>query len=223
MKNDWYRAHLHDHTAKIYNVDVKTTENGAEISVKQSFGQNVYDPFARLEVTYVISGSYLDIYCEAEMSEKVKLLPRFGIRMFVPKRFDSVEYFGYGPYESYADKHHASYMGNFSAAVSEMHEDYVRPQENSSHFNCEHMSFTDGSVRVRFDGLFSFNASEYTQEELYTKAHNFELEKCESNVFCVDYKMAGIGSNACGPELAEKYRIELPKLKAEFHMSVSDN
>ena len=223
MKNDWYRAHLHDHTAKIYNVDVKTTENGAEISVKQSFGQNVYDPFARLEVTYVISGSNLDIYCEAEMSEKVKLLPRFGIRMFVPKRFDSVEYFGYGPYESYADKHHASYMGNFSAAVSEMHEDYVRPQENSSHFNCEHMSFTDGSVRVRFDGLFSFNASEYTQEELYTKAHNFELEKCESNVFCVDYKMAGIGSNACGPELAEKYRIELPKLKAEFHMSVSDN
>ena len=41
-----------------------------------------------------------------------------------------------------------------------------------------------------------------------------------SNVFCVDYKMAGIGSNACGPELAEKYRIELPKLKAEFHMSL---
>ncbi|MDE6031387.1 MAG: hypothetical protein K2G32_07190, partial [Oscillospiraceae bacterium] len=88
-------------------------------------------------------------------------------------------------------------------------------------YNCEEMSFTDGSVRVSFSGSFSFNASEYTQEELCSKRHNFELEKCESNVICVDYKMAGVGSAACGPALAEKYRLEIPKFNAEFHMSIS--
>lgn len=223
MKNDWYRAHLHDYTIKVYGTDIKQTEKGIEISVKQSCGWSIHQPFARLDVNYIISGGNLDIYCGAEISDKVKLLPRFGIRMFVPKRFDRVEYFGYGPYESYIDKHRASYMGNFSELISDMHEDYIRPQENSSHFGCGEMSFTDGSIRVGFSGLFSFNASEYTQEELCSKQHNFELEKCCSNVICVDHKMAGVGSNACGPALADKYRLELPKFSAEFHMSISAN
>lgn len=221
MKNDWYRAHLNDHIAKVYSTEIKQTEKGVELTVKQSFGWSIHQPFARLDVTYIISGGDMDIFCGAETSNKITLLPRFGIRMFVPKSFDRVEYYGYGPHESYIDKHQASYMGNFSARISDMHEDYVRPQENSSHYNCEEMSFTDGSVRVSFSGSFSFNASEYTQEELCSKRHNFELEKCESNVICVDYKMAGVGSSACGPALAEKYRLEIPKFNAEFHMSIS--
>jgi beta-galactosidase len=36
----------------------------------------------------------------------------------------------------------------------------------------------------------------------------------------VDYKMAGVGSNACGPALAEKYRLPLQKFSAEFHMKI---
>ena len=54
---------------------------------------------------------------------------------------------------------------------------------------------------------FSFNASHYTQEELTNKAHNFELEESGSTVLCLDYKHNGIGSNSCGPELMEKYRL----------------
>ncbi len=35
----------------------------------------------------------------------------------------------------------------------------------------------------------------FSQEELAAKAHNYELERCESNVICVDYAMAGVGSS----------------------------
>ena len=101
-----------------------------------------------------------------------------------------------------------------------MHEDYIKPQENSSHFGCKHVTITDDEITITFtskDGL-SFNASEYTQEELATKRHNYDLVKSTSNILCVDYKMAGVGSNACGPALAEKYRLPLPKFSAEFHM-----
>lgn len=62
--------------------------------------------------------------------------------------------------------------------------------------------------------------SEYTQEELSEKRHNFELEKCESNVICVDGGMAGVGSNACGPALAEKYRLPLPAASIRLHMEI---
>ena len=60
-----------------------------------------------------------------------------------------------------------------------------------------------------------------TQEELAEKRHNYELVKCDSNVICVDDKMAGVGSAACGPQLAEKYRLPLPKWNAEFHIRLS--
>lgn len=65
----------------------------------------------------------------------------------------------------------------------------------------------------------SFNASHYTQEELWTKKHDFELEKCGTTVVCVDYQMAGVGSNSCGPALAQKYRIQLPKLGGQINIS----
>ena len=223
MRWDWYRAHLNDYKVKSYGTLVNKTEDGIEILLRQSFGWSMYQPFAYMDVCYRITGGKLTIQCELEATNKLTFLPRFGIRLFVPKRFDRVEYFGYGPHESYIDKHQASYMGNFSARISDMHEDYIMPQENSSHYNCKRMSFTDGEIKVGFrskDG-FSFNASEYTQEELAAKRHNFELERCESNVICVDYKMAGVGSNACGPALAEKYRLELPKLRAEFDMEIT--
>ena len=223
MKGDWYRAHIHDHTVKNYGVTVRETSQGAEISLRQSFGWNINQPIAYMDTVYtVLNNGLLHIKCSAEFLNKVTFLPRFGIRLFMPKSFNSVEYFGYGPHESYVDKHNASHMGNFSSLIEEMHEDYVRTQENSSHWGCKHMTVTDGETRIRFTSPedFSFNASEYTQEELSSKRHNFELQKCESNIICVDSKMAGVGSNACGPALAEKYRLPLPSIAAEFYIDI---
>lgn len=222
MKADWYRAHLNDHTVRNYGVTAEKTADGAEISLRQSFGWSIHQPFAYMDVKYVISAGGLDVKCEAEFSNKVTFLPRFGIRLFMPREFNRVEYFGYGPYESYCDKHRADYIGNFTASISDLHEDYIRPQENGSHFGCEYMTVTDGKTRVKFtsSGEFSFNASEYTEEELAEKRHNFELQKCGSSVICIDSKMAGVGSNSCGPALAEKYRLPLPKLTAEFHIEL---
>ncbi len=224
MKNDWYRAHLHDYTTKGYDIRIEQVDGEIKLTLKQSMGFSMYQPFAYMDVIYTIQpDGGLDIDCNLHATNKLTFLPRFGIRMFVPKTFDRIDYFGYGPYESYVDKHQASYMGNFSSFVCDMHEDYIHPQENSSHYGCKYMHLTDGVTYIKFssDTGFSFNASEYTQEELSTKKHNYELEKCESNVLCVDYKMAGVGSNACGPALAEKYRLELPNLQAKFHIEIT--
>ena len=151
------------------------------------------------------------------------MLPRFGIRLFMPKDFSRAEYFGYGPTESYIDKRQACYMGKFVADIGDMHEDYIRPQENSSHYGCRYLTVSSEDTSVMFTAgeEFSFNASQFTQEELAAKAHNYELERCESNVICVDYAMAGVGSNSCGPRLAEKYQLEKPLINAHFHIQIS--
>ncbi len=148
----------------------------------------------------------ITVSIRAKRSEDAPVLPRFGLRLFMPKRMDSVEYFGYGPNESYVDKHRASVKNLYHAKVDEMHEDYIRPQENGSHYNCDYLDVSgeSGGLRVTGEG-FSFNASRYTQEELAGKKHNFELEPCGSTVLCIDAFQNGIGSNSCGPKLAERY------------------
>ena len=215
MKGDWYSAHLNDYITKVYDVKCEEQDGSAVIRVKQSCGWSIVQPFARLDTEYRINGDgVLEVICKAEFSDKVELLPRFGLRLFLPDRFDNVEYMGYGPYESYIDKHRASWFGYFTARVDEMHEDYIRPQENGSHYGCEMMSVSDGntSLCITNDDGFSFSALPYTQEELAAKRHNFELEKSGFTVICADFEMAGTGSHACGPELDEKYRIKLPEV-----------
>jgi beta-galactosidase len=223
MKYNWYKVHLNDFDVKSYGCELSASENRAEISVTQSFGWSIQQPFCRLKAVYVIDGSGLDIKCEAEFSNKIDMLPRFGIRLFMPKDFSRAEYFGYGPTESYIDKRQACYVGRFAADIGDMHEDYIRPQENSSHYGCRYLTVSSKDTSVMFTAgeEFSFNASQFSQEELAAKAHNYELERCESNVICVDYAMAGVGSNSCGPRLAEKYQLEKPLINAHFHIQIS--
>lgn len=222
MKADWYKAHLHDYDTKVYSVTSSMEDNKAKITVEQSFGWNIYQPFISVKTVYTIDGNgVLNIICDGETSNKVTFLPRFGIRLFMPKKFDNVSYFGYGPNESYVDKHHSSYIGGFRSNISDMYEDYIRPQENSSHCGCKNMTVQGNDISVTFTSEkdFSFNASEYTQEELAGKRHNYELEKSEHNIICVDSMMAGVGSASCGPALNEEYKLPLSKLHLDIKCS----
>ena len=137
-------------------------------------------------------------------------MPRFGLRLFLPETMEQVSYYGMGPNDSYQDKHRASWHGEFTAAVDELNEDYIRPQENGSHWDCDFVTLAgEGlSLTAVSPKSFSFNASRYTQEELTNKAHNYELEKCGSTVLCLDYELNGIGSFSCGPRLLDAYRFD---------------
>ena len=142
------------------------------------------------------------------MENSVPALPRFGVRLFLDASVKDAEYFGYGPFESYIDKRRASRKDLFRDTVKGMYEPYLKPQENGSRYGCTYLCLSgrDGGVRVS-GADFSFNASEYTQEELTRKQHAFELEKSGYTVLCVDRRQAGIGSNSCGPRLLKQYEL----------------
>ena len=133
---------------------------------------------------------------------------------------EQVSYYGCGPTESYCDKHRAASHGLYHAKVRELHEDYLHPQENGSHFDCDYVELGDrqfGLLAVSGQ-RFSFNASVYTQEELEAKAHSFELEESGSTVLCLDYKLNGIGSNSCGPEVINRYRFDDTEFSFEIQL-----
>ncbi len=222
-RGEWYRAHLNDYDVKVYSTSIEVKDNKAVITVDHSFGWNIHTPFCRAVSTITVDGNGLiNIHTDGETSNKVNLLPRFGLRLFVNRALDDVTYYGYGPYESYMDKHHASYLGLFTDKVENMHEDYIKPQENSSHFDTRFLTVSDDNNALCFKakGNFSFNVSQYTQEELSRKRHNYELTPCGDTVICIDSGMCGVGSNSCGPALDNRYRISLPNISLDFTIEV---
>ena len=178
-------------------------------------------PFLRICAVYTVcpDGAILASF-EAEKDPHLLTMPRIGLRAFLDSALERVEYYGVGPCESYIDKHHAGHHGIFAASVRELHEDYIRPQENGSHWDCDCVKLSGGGLTLTAstgDGQsFSFNASVYTQEELEAKRHNYELTPCGSTVLCLDHQMAGIGSKSCGPDLPEEYRVNADTYRFAF-------
>jgi len=160
----------------------------------------------------------IDADIAVSKDEEFPDLPRFGVRMFLNKELSDVRYFGMGPQESYRDKHQAASHGLYQANVGDLHEDYIRPQENGSHYDCAYAGLDNGGCGIVAVGEnpFSFNASYYTQEELEKKMHNYELTESDSVVFCIDYALNGIGSNSCGPALLDQYRFNEVSFRFQF-------
>jgi beta-galactosidase len=135
---------------------------------------------------------------------------------------ETVEYTGFGPYESYVDMRRASWFGRFTATVDELWEDYTRPQENGSRWGCSDMKIAAGNFALHFTpaegNVFCFNASRHTPEEIAAAAHNFELPLGGPVTLCVDTAQSGAGSHSCGPVLLKPYRLDAETFTFELEI-----
>ena len=209
-KEVWQNAHYHESMTRAYETSWESKDSEVVIQSTMSVQAVTVQRILDLNVVWTIdSESMTGVRMLAKKDMEFPELPRFGLRLFLKKELDQVSYYGMGPEESYADKHRASSHGLYSSAVSHMHEDYIRPQENGSHYDCDYVMVQNEQKQFMAvsDRPFSFNVSPYTQEELTEKKHNYELEACGSTVLCLDYAQNGIGSNSCGPDLLEKYQF----------------
>ena len=211
IRRKWEEAGYDRTTVRVYETSAEITEEGAVLTAKLALSAIFIQHIADITAKWTVhADGRISLQAHVERNTEMPYLPRFGLRLFLPKAFSQAEYFGYGPMESYVDKRRASLLGRFEAQVEDMHEDYLKPQENGSHYGCSHLVLSgreDGRLEAA-GHCFSFNASPYTQEELTKKAHNFELEPCGSTVLCLDYRQSGIGSNSCGPQLLPQYRLD---------------
>ena len=219
----WKQAGYDRVLPRVYSVKAKVKEGLCSVRCKMSLAPIYLQKVLELDVTYIIGGDgSIDVTVKAKKEMLMPDLPRFGLRLFMPKEMDQAEYYGYGPYESYIDKKQASYMSRFATTAKENHEDYIKPQENGSHYGCLEALVADewgSGIEAVSEKGFSFNISCYTQEELGSKMHNFELEEADCTVVCLDYAMSGIGSNSCGPRQKEHHQFNEPKFK--YHIRIN--
>ena len=221
IKSEWKKAHYDKAYTRAYTTEVVQGKHGVKITSHVSVVAETVQKILDVTITWKIEAAgKIDADIAVTKDDEFPDLPRFGVRMFLDKKLSAVRYFGMGPQESYCDKHQAASHGLYRADVGDLHEDYIRPQENGSHYDCEYVELNNSryGIVASAEKAFSFNASYYTQEELEKKTHNYELIESDSVVFCVDYALNGIGSNSCGPVILEQYRFDDVLFRFQFTM-----
>ncbi|WP_456070108.1 glycoside hydrolase family 2 TIM barrel-domain containing protein [Haemophilus paraphrohaemolyticus] len=211
----WQNAGYDNAYTRAYETVVNVSEQAVEIRVTSAIVSISRGRILTLDLVYtILADGQFSVKINAQRPAHLPFLPRFGLRFALSKNIGVAEYFGYGELESYIDKHHLAKLGVYQTTAEQNHTDYVKPQENGSHFGCEYVKFD--RLYATADQPFSFNLSPYTAEELTAKTHCYDLVKSPYMIFNIDYKMSGIGSNSCGPNLKDEYRLNETGFEVEF-------
>ncbi len=219
IRRSWEDARIDQTVSHVYKTQLLHNKGELVILVKEALGAPALQPLARLNTTWTFRrDGRIVVNTDVTVDPLFPVLPRFGWRSFLKKSFAAVEYLGFGPHESYIDKHRASYKGLFGAAVPDMHTPYIHPQESGSHYDVEELLIYSSryELHAELPGQASFNASHFSQEQLTKATHNSNLKPENRTILCLDYRQAGIGSHSCGPELLEKYQFAEKSFAFEF-------
>ena len=170
---------------------------------------NCLMPAAAFKLEYKVVGNQLVATVEYKLAEYVQNFPRFGFEFGVDKAYGNFSYVGFGPCESYADKHVACEYGYYVSSAEENYDhNYIRPQESGSHYACKYLAVKD-LFKVTAEQPFSCSVNPFTTAQLRDTLHSFELEENDFVNVCIDLAMRGVGSHSCGPDLPAEY--EIPK------------
>ncbi len=193
-------------------------EQGQKRMYKGRLVKDCLRPILYYEMSVEPFANGVDIELSYEVNGYISYLPRIGLSFALDKKYQAFRYTGYGPTESYIDKHIAANYGEHSTTVKENFTDYIKPQENGSHFGTTTLVI-DKVMEVTAENPFSFSVLPYSTEQLKAANHNFELGESEGTYVHLDIAMSGIGSASCVTVLADKYKA--PKIgKNKFRIIV---
>lgn len=213
--DNWSGENFNKQFSKVYSCEV----NGNVVTVKGSLAGVSRMPFLKYTAEYSFFENG-EIKFSIKVNQRDTLgvfLPRFGFEFTSPVMNDSFIYYGMGPYECYNDMCHHATVGLYASSASDEYVNYVMPQEHGNHIKTKLLKMNSG-LTFATDGEFEFNVSNYTSDELTKAMHTNEITSSGATNIRIDYKVSGIGSNSCGPELLNKYRLDEREFDFEFYI-----
>ena len=202
-------------------VAYQTDVTGNRVKIIGALVKNCLAPILEYELVYEFFNEGVDITLSYKVADFVTYLPRIGFEFALPKSQKAFEYVGYGPYESYIDKHRASDYGTYQSTAKKEYFPWVKPQETGSHYATTRLTLENG-ITVTADKSFSFSVLPYSTAQIKSAAHDFELPASDGVYVNIDLAMSGVGTASCGPELQEKYRA--PKTgKTTFRLKLDSH
>lgn len=151
-----------------------------------------------------------------------EFLPRIGIKMKGNKELQNIVWYGMGPGENYPDSHAACTMGVYENTVDGMYTEYVYPQENGHREHVKWFGLSDGmhTLLCKNHNPLGMNLANHTDESMEKATHPFEIQQSDDVIIHLDYLHSGLGSNSCGEEQLEEYKVKRQDFQMSFTMQI---
>ena len=211
--DEWRGENLDKSFTKIYDCRV---ENG-EILVEGSLAGISRTPLMRYTLRVCISqDGEVRFALDGKIREDAIWLPRLGYEFTLPLEDAAFAYYGNGPVESYRDLCHAGRVGLYESTARREYVHYVRPQEHGNHTAVKWIRI--GDLEFRAEDM-EVCVSRFSTANLTAAEHTDELVTDGNTHLRIDYKVSGLGSNSCGPELEKPYRLDEKEISFRFTMA----
>jgi beta-galactosidase len=226
---EWNRFRVKSTRMLIDSATWHVNDNGSvSISTKVRVAPTVLEWAFEATMNYTITESSLSLHIKGDfIGTHPKYIPRLGLTLRLPRRYNATTWFGRGPGESYRDTKSSSRFGTYTATINNgLETPYEWPQENGNridtHWVRVHSSPADSSptasaeadepfphIHAAMDAPFSFSLRKYAMDELDRAKHPHELSELNDETeLNIDYLHDGIGSASCGPGPFEGHRLE---------------
>jgi beta-galactosidase len=130
--------------------------------------------------------------------------------MLLDKKMDRMTFFGRGPFENYADRKSAADVGIYEIGVNDQYE-YEKPMERGNHEEVRWAQFSGKDMPLLLvksdEKLMQVAALPHTDEQMNPVEYKIDLPASTATVVTVSTKTLGVGSNSCGPQPLEKFKV----------------
>ena len=196
--------------------NVPTTVGETEHSVTITYTYYMpTTPAAKCQVAYTVFGDgTVETKLTYDPVEGLPDMPEFGMMFKLNADYDNVEWYGYGPEETYADRRHGAKLGIYKNKAADNMAKYLVPQECGNKVGVRYAKVTDDRGRgLLFSGdELSFSALPYTPHELENAAHPYELPQVHYTVVRVALAQMGVGGDdSWGAWVHPEYNIDVTK------------
>jgi beta-galactosidase len=149
------------------------------------------------------------------MQPRLAELPRFGMKMAMPAGFETIQWLGRGPQETYWDRCDAR-VDLYQGKVDEQAFDYSQPQETGNKVDVRWAALTNGQgvgLLAVGEPLLSVNALHYTEEDITSidgpgPKHWYQIPKRDDVYLNLDYRQMGVGGdNSWGARTHEEFTL----------------
>ena len=135
------------------------------------------------------------------------VMPKFGMRMRLPKDFTQIKYYGRGPWENYPDRKRSAFLGIYEMPLSEYETEYIHPQDNGN--RCDIRWFEIGSLRIEGAQPLCIRAWDYGEEDLEGVRHPNEINRGSFVNLNIDLNIHGVGgADTWGKRTLPQYTID---------------
>jgi beta-galactosidase len=222
----WKSLGLPELQIKLVSIRVKlqNTELPNVIIQHVASGRDNWHDFRHTHRYSFLPSGKLQVRNQVQLGPGILDLPRIGIDLSLKPGLENLSWYGRGPWENYADRKASAMVGVFESTVSAEYVPYIMPQEHGHHTDVRWLSVQDdqgNGIKVKGLPTFEFNASHFTDNDLFSAHHTCDLTPRPEIWLSIDAAMRGLGTASCGPDTLNQYRVQMSSYNFAYSLEVS--